>query len=116
VRHTQGYIPRRYSAEAKELLESYDLDPPPKVVEVDLRGECMPSLYHTCSHRDIPDDSEVIKTALTRLTGRSTFPNILVKGNSLGGSDEIYAMHMNGTLGNTLRAAGVNPRAEVPAA
>ena len=29
----------RYSKKAKALLQSYDLDPQPKVVEVDLRGQ-----------------------------------------------------------------------------
>ncbi|KAF5321848.1 hypothetical protein D9619_001468 [Psilocybe cf. subviscida] len=61
---SKTYCP--YSKRAKALLEAYDLKPPPKIVEVDIR-----------------DDGNVIKHLLTRLTGHSTFPNIVVKGKSI---------------------------------
>lgn len=31
----------RYSRAAKELLNTYDLKPPPKIVEVDMRGKIL---------------------------------------------------------------------------
>lgn len=42
------YYPR-YSKRAKDLLAAYDIQPPPKIVEVDLRGELSPtSLIQVC--------------------------------------------------------------------
>jgi len=70
-----------YSKKAKELLSSLDLSPVPKVVEVDRRG-----------------DTEQLKAILTRLTGRATFPNIFLNGQSLGGSDELHALMDEGSL------------------
>ena len=52
----------RYSKKAKELLTSYDLSPPPKVIELNLRS-----------------DGPQIQAILARLTGRKTVPNILLK-------------------------------------
>jgi len=74
-----------YSQRAKALLDSYELKPAPAVIEVDLR-----------------DDSHMIKVLLTRLTGRSTFPNVIVGGKSIGGYDEINRMHENDRLGSAL--------------
>ncbi|KAF8134514.1 hypothetical protein EV363DRAFT_1582561 [Boletus edulis] len=65
---SKSYCP--YSKRAKKLLETYDLVPAPKVIEVDLRA-----------------DSAHIKTLLIRLTDRSTFPNVILHGRSIGGSD-----------------------------
>lgn len=44
------------------------------------------------------DDGDFIKAVLTRLTGRSTFPNVIIHGKSIGGSDDITAMHKDGQL------------------
>lgn len=53
----------RYSKRAKALLlETYHLSPVPTVVELDTRT-----------------DGLLIQTILTRLTGRSTVPNIILK-------------------------------------
>ncbi|KAF9073483.1 thioredoxin-like protein [Rhodocollybia butyracea] len=90
---SKTYCP--YSRKAKQLLETYQLSPPPKIIEVDLR-----------------DDSASLKTILTRLTRRSTFPNILVKGESIGGSDDLQALHSANALKAKFEDAGVKVRSE----
>ncbi|KIM69697.1 hypothetical protein SCLCIDRAFT_102417 [Scleroderma citrinum Foug A] len=80
----------RYSARAKAILERYDITPRPKIIEVDLRA-----------------DSPHIKTLLVRLTHHATFPNVILHGQSLGGSDDIVRMHEEGILEETLEAAGL---------
>ncbi|KAF9010676.1 thioredoxin-like protein [Cyathus striatus] len=84
---SKSYCP--YSKRAKKLLSRYDIQPEPKIVEVDLR-----------------DDADVIKTILTRLTGVSTFPNIIVHGKSIGGSDDLQLLHYDGSLTTILQKAG----------
>ncbi|TFK44311.1 thioredoxin-like protein [Crucibulum laeve] len=88
---SKSYCP--YSMRAKQLLETYDLQPPPKIVEVDLR-----------------DDGNVLKSLLTRLTGHSTFPNIVIRGKSLGGSDNLQELHASYSLVQLLDAAGVSSK------
>ncbi|KIJ67773.1 hypothetical protein HYDPIDRAFT_107264 [Hydnomerulius pinastri MD-312] len=85
---SKSYCP--YSRRAKKLLESYKLSPPPKVIEVDLR-----------------EDSPHLKSLLTRLTHRSTFPNVVLHGRSIGGSDELARMHEEGRLGELLESGGM---------
>ncbi|KXN90948.1 Glutaredoxin-C4, chloroplastic [Leucoagaricus sp. SymC.cos] len=85
---SKSYCP--YSKRAKNLLATYDLHPQAKVIEVDLR-----------------DDSAALKAILTRLTQHSTFPNILVRGKSLGGSDDLQALHDAKSLAVALRKGGV---------
>ncbi|KAI0266976.1 glutaredoxin [Gloeopeniophorella convolvens] len=85
-----------YSKRAKDLLARYDLVPPPKIIEVDLR-----------------DDGDFIKAVLTRLTGRGTFPNAILRGRSLGGADDLAAMHREGRLRQLLEKAGLRVRAEL---
>jgi glutaredoxin 3 len=80
-----------YSMKAKALLEAYDIHPPPRIVEVD--------------HRP---DMEQIKGILSRLTSRSTWPNIVLKGVSIGGSDDIHALHEKGLLRERLEKAGIS--------
>jgi len=84
---SKSYCP--YSARAKQLLESLNITPPPKVIEVDLR-----------------DDASIIKSILTRLTHHSTFPNVIIRGKSLGGADRLQALHLDGKLVPLLEAAG----------
>ncbi|KAH9959742.1 glutaredoxin, partial [Lactifluus volemus] len=86
----------RYSKKAKDLLELYDLSPKPIIIEVDLR-----------------DDGNFIKTVLTRLTGRSTFPNAILRGKSIGGSDEIAMMHKDHRLRQLFEDAGLMVRADL---
>ncbi|KDR75122.1 hypothetical protein GALMADRAFT_249035 [Galerina marginata CBS 339.88] len=87
---SKTYCP--YSKRAKELLASYDLQPPAKIIEVDIR-----------------DDGNVIKHLLTRLTHHSTFPNILLRGKSIGGSDSLQELHGNKSLRKLLEEAGATP-------
>lgn len=71
---SKSYCP--YSRRAKSLLQTYALDPAPRVVEVDLR-----------------EDGDLLKVILTRLTKHSTFPNIILRGRSLGGADDLQTLH-----------------------
>ncbi|KAF8893492.1 hypothetical protein BD779DRAFT_1506579 [Infundibulicybe gibba] len=65
-----------YSARAKQLLKSLDISPPPKIIEVDLR-----------------EDTNIIKSLLTRLTQHSTFLTL-------------QALHSDGKLVQLIEAAG----------
>jgi glutaredoxin len=85
---SKTYCP--YSKKAKSLLATYDLSPAPKIIEVDLR-----------------DDGDLIKLILSRVTGRGTFPNVLLDGKSLGGSDDLQSMHSEGTLTRMFETAGL---------
>ena len=134
----------RFSRRAKTLLASYDLSPPPTIIEVDQRGTfkllsvprnprtsrfdptpptlsprfptklyfvwfaCIPALTSGV----LAGDGDLIKSILTRLTGRATFPNVILKGNSIGGSDDIFALHQRGKLAPMLRKAGLQIRAD----
>ncbi|KAJ7594438.1 hypothetical protein C8J56DRAFT_777785 [Mycena floridula] len=85
-----------YSKKAKDLLQNLDLTPPPKIIEVDLR-----------------EDSQHIKAILTRLTQHSTFPNIIVQGKSIGGSDNLIALASDRpSFRKMLKAAGVEVSVE----
>ena len=59
------------------------------------------------------DDGDFIKAVLTRLTGRSTFPNVILRGKSIGGADDISAMHKEGQLHQLFEKAGLKVRAEL---
>ena len=107
----------RYSKRAKDLLERYELVPPPKIIEVDLRGACsLPPLSARKRGEMTPsisvDDGDFIKAVLTRLTGRSTFPNVILRGKSIGGFDDIAALHEDG-LRQLFENAGLQVRAEL---
>ena len=52
----------RYSQRAKALLASYEIEPAPKVIELNVRS-----------------DGPLIQAILARLTGRKTVPNVLLK-------------------------------------
>jgi len=91
---SKTYCP--YSKRAKALIETYDIEPKPIIIEVDLRA-----------------DDSIVKQQLHRLTGRGTFPNVLIKGSSLGGSDELHALHASGALRKLLENAGVVVRGSV---
>ncbi|KAJ3759457.1 hypothetical protein FB446DRAFT_634932 [Lentinula raphanica] len=84
-----------YSRKAKQLLQAYQLSPPPKIIEVDLR-----------------EDAIQLKKVLTRLTGRSTFPNIILRGKSIGGSDDVHALHNANALRDMFKEAGVDVQGE----
>jgi len=76
---SKSYCP--YSKRAKSLIQTYALDPPPRIVEVDLR-----------------EDGDLLKVILTRLTKHSTFPNVILRGRSLGGADDLQTLHDEGNL------------------
>jgi len=82
---------RRYSKKAKALIKRYNVEPKPLIIEVDLR-----------------EDADVIKAQLHRLTGRATFPNIMIQARSIGGSDDIAQLHESGMLEVLLRTGGLN--------
>lgn len=63
------------------LLEKYTIDPAPYVVELDQH----------------PMGKE-LQAKLGEMTGRSTVPNILVNGKSIGGGDEISELDARKTL------------------
>ncbi|EIW83202.1 thioredoxin-like protein [Coniophora puteana RWD-64-598 SS2] len=86
---SKTYCP--YSRRAKALLASYNLSPAATIVEVDLR-----------------DDGDLIKHILTRLTGRGTFPNAILNGVSIGGSDDLHSLHAQGRLQEIIENAGIH--------
>lgn len=45
------------------------------------------------SHRVWLEDGDLLKVILTRLTKHSTFPNIVLRGRTLGGADDLQALH-----------------------
>lgn len=59
------------------------------------------------NHCWLADDGDFIKALLTRLTGRSTFPNVILHGKSIGGSDDITVMHNDGRLRQLFEDAGL---------
>ncbi|KAG8999974.1 hypothetical protein FRB94_008827 [Tulasnella sp. JGI-2019a] len=85
---SKTYCP--YSKAAKALLTKYDIHPPPFIVEADLRNDTMR-----------------LKSYLGRLTGHSTFPNVIMNSKSYGGSSDINQMHANGELKGVLKQAGL---------
>lgn len=53
-----------------------------------------------------------MKLLLGRLTQHSTFPNILVLGKSIGGSDNLQGLHADKALKRVLEKAGLTVGAE----
>jgi hypothetical protein len=92
-------------------LETYNLSPPPKIIEVDLRG--MSWLYLPSYADCFTDDWDFIKLILTRLTEHSTFPNIILNGQGLGGSDDLHTLRAQGKLKKMFENAGMTVREEV---
>ncbi|KAK7538392.1 thioredoxin-like protein [Phyllosticta citribraziliensis] len=79
-----------FSAKAKRiLLEEYSIKPAPYVVELD---------KHPLG--------SAIQTALAKSTGRRTVPNVLINGRSIGGGDDVEALHLKGKLEETVRSMG----------
>ena len=90
----------RYSKKGKALLQSYSLFPAPKIIELDERRTYLLEQLSLVSNQlsFLPADAATIKQILTRLTGRGTVPNVLLNGDSIGGSDDIQALHAEGKL------------------
>lgn len=59
------------------------------------------------------DDHPLLKTLLTRLTGRATVPNVILKGRSIGGFDSLNELHRDGKLRGIFERAGVVVRGDV---
>ncbi|KAG8864571.1 hypothetical protein FRB96_005075 [Tulasnella sp. 330] len=85
---SKTYCP--YSKAAKSLLMRYDIHPAPFIVEADTRNDTMR-----------------LKSYLGRLTGHSTFPNVIMNSVSYGGSDDMNQMHARGELKPALKRAGL---------
>lgn len=79
-----------FSKRAKGLLlDEYTIDPEPYVIELDT---------HPLGRQ--------IQDKLAIKTGRKTVPNIIINGKSIGGSDEIAAMHKKRELAEAIRSFG----------
>lgn len=112
----------RHSQRAKKILAAYDLKPPPKFVELDVRGTPMllsppPAFLFLLGLTNrglwrLLDDGMVIKALLTRLTGQSTVPNVVVRGKSIGGASDIYPLSTEGKLAGILKDAGAISQAD----
>ncbi|KAH8808212.1 thioredoxin-like protein [Xylogone sp. PMI_703] len=82
---SKSYCP--HSKRAKHiLLDKYDINPAPYVVELDL---------HEIGTR--------LQARLAEITGRRTVPNVLVNGKSIGGGDEVAALDESQTLIGTIK-------------
>lgn len=59
------------------------------------------------------EDADLLKLLLSRLTQRATFPNLLLHGLSLGGSDDLQALHDSGRLRELFEEGGVQVKGDV---
>ncbi|OXV11936.1 hypothetical protein Egran_00301 [Elaphomyces granulatus] len=85
---SKSYCP--HSAKAKSiLLEKYSITPLPFVVELD---------KHPTGRK--------LQDLLAKNTGRSTVPNILINGRSIGGGDEVAALDNNNELVEKIKSLG----------
>jgi len=55
---------------------------------------------------DTMGDSGGVQRSLSKLTGRSTVPNVFIKGQSIGGGDETCALRRKGKLVPMMQQAG----------
>lgn len=87
---SKTYCP--HSKMAKNILrEKYNIDPAPFVFELNLLD---------------PDHTSALQKELKAKTGRSTVPNILIKGVSIGGADLVEEMDRNDELEEKIRTLG----------
>lgn len=85
---SKSYCP--YSKKAKHiLLNIYNIEPPPYVVELDKH-----------------EMGTSIQARLADITHRSTVPNVLIRGRSIGGGDDVAALHEAGKLEEKVRECG----------
>lgn len=92
---SKSYCP--FSKKAKHiLLDLYKIQPDPFVVELD-EHPLGPQLQHT----------------LGETTGRTTVPNILIMGKSIGGGDDIEELHNDRKLIHKIKAMGGSRIVEV---
>lgn len=55
---------------------------------------------------DLEPLGQGLQNALLKSTGRRTVPNILINGKSIGGGDDIQALHESGRLVDKVQAMG----------
>lgn len=85
---SKTYCP--HSKKAKNiLLDLYTITPSPYVVELDTH-----------------EQGAGLQEALAQTTGRKTVPNVLVNGKSIGGGDEIEALHLSNGLIQRIQELG----------
>jgi glutaredoxin len=85
---SKSYCP--YSAKAKSiLLEKYSITPLPFVVELD---------KHPTGRK--------LQDLLSKNTGRTTVPNILINGRSIGGGDDVAALDTKNELVEKIKTLG----------
>mmetsp|Transcript_13123 Transcript_13123/g.24932 ORF Transcript_13123/g.24932 Transcript_13123/m.24932 type:complete len:106 (-) Transcript_13123:615-932(-) len=53
------------------------------------------------------DSGSQMQKALAEITGQRTVPNIFMKGNSIGGCDDLMKLHSTGVLEQKLKEIGV---------
>jgi glutaredoxin 3 len=82
VMFSKSYCP--YCVRAKGLLG--ELGVQFEVVELDQRG-----------------DGSRIQDELARMTGQRSVPNTFIKGSSIGGCDDLFALHRKGNLTKLLK-------------
>lgn len=59
------------------------------------------------------DDGDILKSILRRLTQRNTFPNVIVRGHSIGGNDNLQELHNEGKLKPLLEEQGIKVRGNI---
>ncbi|KAL9123106.1 MAG: hypothetical protein Q9187_000335 [Circinaria calcarea] len=91
---SKSYCP--YSRKAKEIFEKYKIVPSPFIVELDMH----PMGTH-------------IQAALEKSTNRKTVPNVLIAGKSIGGGDDVEALHNKGELISKIKEMGGKRMMEV---
>lgn len=85
---SKSYCP--FSKKAKHiLLDLYAITPPPFVVELDQH-----------------ELGSGLQDALLQSTGRRTVPNVLINGKSIGGGDDVEALHIGDKLIETISSMG----------
>ncbi|KAK9454463.1 thioredoxin-like protein [Dipodascopsis uninucleata] len=85
---SKSYCP--HSRFVKDLLsQQYKFSPAPVVRELDL-----------------DEHGHEIQNVLNKVSGRRTVPNVFVAGKSLGGGDEMRALHKSGSLVQSFKRQG----------
>jgi len=86
---SKSYCP--HSKRAKDILERYEINPAPFIVELD---------QHPLGPR--------IQARLQELTGRRTVPNVLINAVSIGGGDDVAALDESKKLVAKVLELGAN--------
>jgi len=85
---SKSYCP--YSKRAKSiLLDKYHIEPAPYVVELD---------EHPLGAK--------IQERLGQMTSRTTVPNVMINGISIGGGDDVAALDRDGELSDKIKELG----------